>query len=272
MRRIFITWELGGGLGHLMQILPLARALAVRGHQIFAALRDIPKAQAIFPEETIKLLQAPFLSQIVHSPIQRPLTFTHILHNIGFEDEEAMAAMCRAWRTLYDLVKPDLVLFDHSPTALLAARGHSFRKVPLGSGFCIPPDEHPLPSLRPWLKTDPETLQRDEDAMLARINRVLERFKQEPLDYISQLYTQVDRTLLLTFSELDHYAQRTAQDYWGVWSEAKGKPPKWPSTSGRHIYAYLKNFEALSDLLALLKKLSHPTIIVSDAIPEDVRK
>lgn len=36
-------------------------------------------------------------------------------------------------------VEPDAVVFDHSPTALLAAKARTFRKTLLGSGFICPP-------------------------------------------------------------------------------------------------------------------------------------
>ena len=38
MGKSLFTWELGGGLGHMMQILPMARELALRGHQVICAL------------------------------------------------------------------------------------------------------------------------------------------------------------------------------------------------------------------------------------------
>jgi hypothetical protein len=39
-RTILFCWELGGGLGHLMQMLPLADDLVKSGHRVFVALRD----------------------------------------------------------------------------------------------------------------------------------------------------------------------------------------------------------------------------------------
>ena len=37
---MLIAWELGAGLGHLMQILPLAEDLACEGYRVFIALRE----------------------------------------------------------------------------------------------------------------------------------------------------------------------------------------------------------------------------------------
>ena len=46
MGNILFTWELGGGLGHLMQIQPLAKAMGERGHKVFAALTDLSRARS----------------------------------------------------------------------------------------------------------------------------------------------------------------------------------------------------------------------------------
>ncbi len=39
MSTILFAWELGGGLGHLVQLRPPAEALAARGHRVLAAVR-----------------------------------------------------------------------------------------------------------------------------------------------------------------------------------------------------------------------------------------
>jgi hypothetical protein len=35
---VLLSWELGGGAGHLINLLPLAKGLAARGHKVFAAM------------------------------------------------------------------------------------------------------------------------------------------------------------------------------------------------------------------------------------------
>jgi len=272
MARVLLAWELGGGIGHLVRLLPVAAALVKRGHRVFAAVKDLLRAQAVLGQETVSYLQAPTRARPVANHIERPLNFAHILHNIGFDDPGELRVMSEAWRNLYALVEPDLVVFDHSPTALLAARGLEIKRIVVGSGFFCPPDAHPLPNLRPWLTVDADRLRADEERIFGRMNRLLAGWGQDPLERILQLYSQVDETILTTFSELDHYPQRRGARYWGAWTRLAGKQPQWPDGQGKKVYAYLKQFPGLVPLLKLLKESGHPTIIYMSSVPGELRE
>lgn len=63
-------------------------------------------------------------------------------------------------------VEAALVIADHAPAALLAARTLGLPAATLDSGFSVPPPETPFPSLRPWLAVPQETA-----------NAVLERLR-----------------------------------------------------------------------------------------------
>ena len=45
MATILLAWELGGGLGHFMNLRPVAEGLARRGHRVVAVLRDLTSAR-----------------------------------------------------------------------------------------------------------------------------------------------------------------------------------------------------------------------------------
>jgi hypothetical protein len=272
MATILLTWELGGGLGHLLNLLPLARGLCQRGHRVFAALRDLSKAAKVFAGLDVSFLQAPHKTRKADRPIDPPRTFTHILHNSGLGDPDELRAMLAAWRNLFDLVRPDLIVFDHSPTALLAARAFPARRALSGNGFLCPVDEYPLRDLRPWLPGDPDRLRQEEDRVLATVNQALATFGQPPLARLAQLYHDVDEHFLATVPELDHYPGRTGAEYWGVWPTSGGKPPVWPEGEGKRIYAYLKPFPALPRLLEFLNEWRCPAIVFVDGIGEDIQR
>jgi hypothetical protein len=164
------------------------------------------------------------------------------------------------------------MLLDHSPTALLAARGHRARKALIGSGFFCPPDAHPLPNLRSWRSAEFQQLNSDEDRVLSAMNQALKSRSQPALERITQLYAEVDENILVTFQELDHYPNRKGARYWGAWTKISGKPVIWPQGSGPKIYAYLKPFKQLPEILAVLGRTKGPVLICSDGIPTAVMK
>ncbi len=262
MATVLFAWELGGGLGHLGPLTPLVRRLCGAGHRVFAALKDLSRADAVFGEPRISYLQAPNRAAKADHPISPTRTFAHVLNNTGFGDVGALRTLTDAWRSLFDYVRPDLIIFDHSPTALLAARGLETRRATIGTGFCCPPGGGAFADLRGGHdREETERLRQDEERVLERANKVLERWHLAPLRRLSQLYGDVDETLLTTFKELDHYPDRENGKYWGVWPCPGGKAPQWPQGRGKKVYAYLKTFPARSSLLTLLNVLRCPTLV-----------
>jgi hypothetical protein len=148
--KILFVWELGRGFGHLSPYLDFVRALKRNGHQITYAARDIGNTDRIFAKEGIPIIQAPIEMRDVTDPAKVQYTYGHIMHNVGFADPTDLFARVKAWTHVFHYTAPDLVLFDHSPTALVAARAFRFKRVMAGSGFLVPPPGVPLPVMRYW--------------------------------------------------------------------------------------------------------------------------
>ncbi len=270
MARVLLTWELGGGLGHLVNLEPLARSLSRRGHEVYAALKDVSRADRVFDGADVSLLQAPVLNRRLPNYVQRPHTFSHILHNNGFGDRATLGALAEAWKHLYRYVRPDLIVFDHSPTALLASRGTEAARALIGTGFFVPPPVYPLPNLRAEPPVDPAELRRCEDRILDNANALLSGWDQPPMQKMADLYGRIDRNFLATFEELDHYPNRVDGRYVGAWPTGIGRSPQWPSGTGARIYAYLKPFPALPSLLQTLAELKTPTLVYVDGVDAEL--
>jgi len=237
MRRILYVWELGTGYGHLVSALPLAMKLKARGHEVVFALRDLTHAERFLGRRGFAILQAPIWLSERRGP-ELPVTYAEILANFGFLDRAGLTGMVKAWRELYALVRPHLLLVDHAPTALLAARGTGIRRVLLGTGFYSPPRTSPMAGLRPWLNLSPERLLESERPVVATLNELLGDLGSEPLDTLAQLF-EVDEDFLCTFAELDHFP-RTGAQYWGpLFASEEGVAPEWPAGTGERIFAYL---------------------------------
>ena len=233
--------------------------LAARGHRVVAAVREPALAAPFFPG--IPFVAAPATHQPPESPVTGSSTFADLLHNNGCAGLDQLKSLVSAWRSLFDLVQPDVVVMEFSPVALLSLEGCAARRVVLGTGFYCPPDVSPLPDLRPWRQNYPERLRHTEEHVLERLNAVLTDGGEPALARVGELYTRVDANFLATLPELDHYGARPGAHYVGLLSVVDGVPPRWPPGIGPRIFAYLRPFAGLRVLLGALQRLGAPTIV-----------
>lgn len=272
MSRIVIAWELGKGFGHLAPYLDLVTTLQKKGHQVVFVSRDVGHAEQLFGKMPIVILQAPMTMHGIANPYRIQYSFTHLLHNIGFADFDNLFGLVKAWRHVFNYARPDLVIFDHSPTALLAAKAYDWKKVVSGSGFLVPPQRAPMPMMRYWQQYDQEQLKREEAQLLGIINRVQKAVQGRPLDAVSDLYRS-DAEFLLSFQELDHYPDRGAGNYVGMFSQpGHGVAPDWPQGPGMRVFAYLHPWKDLPKLLELFARGKFATLVYGAEIQESLRK
>jgi glycosyltransferase involved in cell wall biosynthesis/UDP:flavonoid glycosyltransferase YjiC (YdhE family) len=278
---VLFCWELGAGLGHLMQMLPLARGLVEQGHRVFMALNDVAGGETVLAGCGVCYLAAPNAGSTASSPRRYRITrsFAHVLANCGWCSEPVLFAVAAAWRNLFRLVRPDLILFDHSPTALLASRGLPARRALIGSGFCCPPDMCPWPQFASErfadLPPDRSRLLQDEQRLVDTANRVAARMKWPRLERMADLYGEVNENFLTTFPELDHYPQREGVAYWGpMFGTAGGRAPDWPASkgSGMRIFAYLKRFPLLPQVLQTLAREGRSVLAFVDTLDSGLRE
>lgn len=273
MARILFTWELGGGMGHIGPYLPLLKGLRDKGHEVAFALRNLGTAHSALGKWDIPYFQAPVLLGQVADRIKQPHTFAQLLHNVGYVNRELLTGLAKGWQQLFKCYQPDLIAYDHSPTALLASRDIKCKKVIIGTGFYLPPDSHEPAILRHLPAPQPERIQQDEARILDNINHVLNELGSTTIERIAQLF-QADDYALLTFKELDHYQQRPGQDvtYWGITHSGLGNAPNWPHGEGKRIFAYLKPHPSLPALLQTLHNLQTPCIIYAPEVADSVKQ
>ncbi len=121
MARIAFAWELGGELGHAMADNALAAALRARGHRIAFAFRELKPLGYLDDCAAHDVFQAPVsVSEGRGQAI--PASFADILVGCGYDRAEHVSGLLGAWLSLFDRWKPDLLVSDFAPTALLAAR------------------------------------------------------------------------------------------------------------------------------------------------------
>lgn len=254
MARIAFAWELGGGLGHIGKIAPIARRFTALGHEVTAVLRDAAKARTTLERLGVGVLDAPALRGL------RPIvghvdSYADMLLHQGWGDPAALAAMLADWRDVLVRVRPDVVAAEFAPTAMLAARSLGIAVAMMGNGYVVPPLRRPMPFLRPWDRADPARLAavdgqaaRAAAAALARLG-----LGEAPPLAVADVLT-AERSFICSFPELDHYLDRGEADYYGpLYVDDEGIAPPWPAGDGPRVFAYMHaQHPALKALLAAL--------------------
>lgn len=271
MSTILFAWELGAGSGHLSPYQSVITELARLGHRVYFAARDVATAAQVLQDTGARVLAAPILLGQPPLYYQKPLNFAQILHNIGFHETASLAGRVGAWCSLFDLVRPDLLIVDHSPTALLASHALGIRRMVLGSGFLVPPRSAPFPNMRDWMRVDQGRLLQQEKLVLDTANRVLGELSRPALGQLHELY-QVEATRLTTFAELDHYYPRDPGLYLGVGYPGAGLEPEWPALPGKRIFAYLKRTKYLDEVLRALGRTNLPVVARVADFPPPLRQ
>ena len=254
MARIAFAWELGGELGHAIACWGNASALAARGHSIAFMFRELHNLRFLpGSTEGFALFQAPtFPDEGVGEGT--PVSFADILRGCGYRDPVALAGLVRGWRELFRAWKPDLVVEDFAPTALLAARLEGIPRVRCGNGFAMPPRTRPIPPFRFDAAPPRERVEAAEAAVLSVVNLALATLGEPPLDHLAQQFEALD-DLLCTFPELDHYGDRPTAGYWGPNLQVvAGEQVEWTGIAAPRVFVYVKrhlpHVDALIDVLA----------------------
>lgn len=271
-RSILYAWEFGANLGHIGTFLPVARALRERGHSVHWIVTHPHEAVRLLPEAGFAWLQAPLFPE--QQQANPPINYADILLRFGYAQASDLLGLVVAWRELLRLTGARLVLADHAPSTILAARTLDIPVMLFGSGFFAPPPLAPTPNLRPWLTVPEERLQAADAQALASMNAVLARFGRPPLESVAALFRVAEDTLL-TFPELDHYAERGPARYWGTLPAAVAAEPNWPETTGPRLFAYLRpssaHFEAAVEALATLATQGAGVLIYAPNTPAALR-
>jgi UDP:flavonoid glycosyltransferase YjiC (YdhE family) len=270
MANILYAWELGNNLGHVGSFVPLAKELTRRGHDIHLVLARSKGVQQLLLRENMYWLQAPGHPDIC--PTKPPLSYSDILLHFGYATFEDLLPLVVAWREVMKLSSAALVLADHAPTALIAARTLGLPVMLHGTAFCIPPVSDYCPSLRPWSSHPTEKLKAIDSAALQSINGVLQYFGTRKVRHIHDLF-KVEETRIIGDPELECYHRNLGTGYWGVESEVLGATPVWPPAKGPRLFVYARATSPGFDLaLAHLRDSGASLFVVSPGISKEKKQ
>ncbi|MDB5335940.1 MAG: hypothetical protein JWN70_1559 [Planctomycetaceae bacterium] len=196
---VLFAWELGNGMGHIQQLLPLARVLAGHGLKAVFAVRNLDQSGTMLRDLGFEVLQSPVYKPEAPSAPGFVASYSDILGRHGFDAVPHLEPQVQAWQTLLDQVHPSLIVCDHSPTLCLTAYG-AIPTIVVGNGFCVPPTQGPtFPKLIPA-----NPLEYPEAQLLQTIQEVQHaRGRQAPAT-LPGLFAQSER-FVTALPEIDPY-------------------------------------------------------------------
>lgn len=219
--RVAYICELGSDNEQLARLHDIVKECNAAGYDVSVILKDLLSAASVINKLNTRILQAPvFLPRL---RLNRQLVcLADTMQLSGYEHSSSLLPLVQAWQALFTLLKADVLIFDHAPTALLAASNLHCRKVIVGNGYSIPVAGHKLADWQP-MQSRAELIQEQEEIVLKVINQVQRRLELPISATVSDVY-RCDRVVINHFPQLDIYRQlRTNVDYYAA--SASFRPP-----------------------------------------------
>jgi len=251
---VLFAWELGDNFGHIARDYPVARRLRESGHTPVFASRNLVDAVKLLGPEGYQVLQAPRLLQSTAK--DRPASYAEILLANGYHGD-LLNKLVHAWRHVISGVDADVIVANHAPTAVLAARCMGLPTVATCIGFELPPDDPQ--TFRVWDPQDQARIFESEAHALNAINSVLASYRRTPITRLAELISTAT-VLMTTFAELDHYGPRDRFEYIGPVSDLPAAGQKPVPLEAYEIFGYLResvpNLRPILDALEVLPEHS----------------
>jgi hypothetical protein len=281
--RILICWELGSDYQHLLSLQSIARFYQGKGYDVWVAARDVSKLKRLFSDVAINIVAAPSADSAAELGVEKqaPRSYADFLRRCGFHHADALSGLVSAWRSLFSFIKPDLLLCDHAPVALLSSRGLSVdgrkvAKIAIGMPFSVPDDNRPAGVFfaGDLAKNDIVLF---EDDIVKVINKVCIEFSISRINNLAELFADFDKCIFQTYSELDHYGYRSAEQrhktsYVGTAVPEFAEPAVFPHFKGPKIYCHVKGSFETPVLLKTLQAIECSAIVLVDGIPDSIIK
>jgi UDP:flavonoid glycosyltransferase YjiC (YdhE family) len=199
--KVLLGWELGSGQGHIQRLVAIAQGLQQYGCVPVFALKSYTLKGMKFPWQS---LLAPRLQ---FSGRTESYTFADILATFGFDQPTLLSQHLAAWQEILTTVQPDLIITDHAPGLVLAARGR-VRTIVVGSHFAVPPPVEEFPQFRFPAPLESEQRQAQVSETVRAVTT---------LDVSLGQALNGDRSFIFSLPQLDcYYAWRTDPQYVSV--------------------------------------------------------
>jgi UDP:flavonoid glycosyltransferase YjiC (YdhE family) len=236
MKHLVFCWEFGEGYGHVAGFRKIAQELKKNGIKVTWILRHLDFAHLV-QEEQDDVFQAPH-TRSTNANKESTLSYSHMLSFLGYSNRQLLLNLVTTWRQLLSMIDADMIVADHAPTALIAAKTLNIKSAMIGTGFFSPPRMDVFPQFCVFPDQPIEKLKQFDQIFIDTINHSLSHFNLAPIKSATDIFS-VEEDFLCTFAELDHYPNRPNAQYWGArFSNEMGKQVSY-STDKFRIFVYM---------------------------------
>lgn len=270
--RILLIWEQGKNLGHLVRLREFSAQIKRRGGvpawivpskfagQLLIWSTDECHVAPVVGKEGSRVVRTQGLHAI-------PRCFADILLAVGFSDASALTHALRQWVKLFDELKPDAVVCDYSPVALLAACCQALPVVQLTNGFDAPPGSFPAFSGGPDHPLGSDSVTPSVEHLASSIHEASKsigrvRTLEEYLAWPTKVHDGLPET--------DPYGVRSGMRHIGpVTLDATAFRSDWlegQQMNGKRVFAYMRG--SAGSILTILESLKSAEASVLCVWPE----
>lgn len=266
---VLLGCELGSGHAHLRRLLALAGAFRERGHTAVLVVNDLVKAEVVIGGHGLAVLPAPsWRAPVGGLPPLR--NYTDVMLRQGFVDAGGLRGLARAWRSLVQVVRPQLLVLDHSPLALFATRGLGLPRLRFGDGWGCPALDSPMPPFAWWApRADPFDVIGERSALHVA-NAAAAELGLPAAAQVAE-FLRADADCLCTLPELDHYGRADTSACVGPVLPDPGTAGPlmpWPKGDGPCAYVYLRpDCPQLDPLVAALRQAGWRAVLHVPGLP-----
>ena len=271
MRRVLIAWEIGGNLGHLGRLLPIATELVARGYSVSFAVPEGARSANWLRERAWSVVEIPRGPNTSYNDRAASWHGDWFLQS-GFGDVAATVDRLKRWTTLMLELKPDLVLLDYAPFVTYASHALSIDYFVLGTGFCVPSQFDKPTYFRPWDKEACTLADLRQQTLNEKFVQLRRMFSAKCAQNFSELFA-ASHVKMCTYAELDHFPNRRyLPEYLGAtWSDfGADQSIKFSTISRQKALCYVNGEEGsyLATIQALLK-LNLEVIAIAPKMTKD---
>ena len=263
-RTALLCWEAGSGYGHAVALLQIARRLEARGWTPVVALQS-PRSLHDLDTSNITTCVAPRWGDggpLLERSTRSTASLGDALAQIGLQSADWVKRQIGRWRALFEEHRPDVVVADYAPGAVLAARDH-IPCIACGVGFTVPPAT--MRSFPPLHDGSPPIYV--EADICAAVNSALAEHDTPPIAFLPEALTG-DAQCVCTLPLLDPYNYFRREPVFGPQLNA---PIVRRDREANEIFCYLREApgsDRLASLVDCLLALPNPVNAFIPGLPE----